>query len=59
MRIDPCPGCGQHINIASDHAPGCTTRSLEEKIGEEQAQKVEHALANHDEAKPHPRGETK
>lgn len=24
MRIDPCKGCGEMIDIASDHAPDCT-----------------------------------
>lgn len=23
MRIDPCKDCGEHVNINSDHAPGC------------------------------------
>lgn len=23
MRIDPCPHCGYHINIVSDHGWGC------------------------------------
>jgi len=24
MRIDRCIGCGERVDIASDHAPGCT-----------------------------------
>jgi hypothetical protein len=23
MRIDPCPDCGEHVNIVSDHLPTC------------------------------------
>lgn len=26
MRIDPCPDCGEHVNINTDHAPGCPHR---------------------------------
>jgi hypothetical protein len=26
MRIDRCAGCGEYIDIASDHKPECPTR---------------------------------
>jgi DnaJ-class molecular chaperone len=26
MRIDRCKGCGEYIDIASDHKPECPTR---------------------------------
>ena len=26
MRIDACEECGEHVNIASDHAGGCSRR---------------------------------
>jgi hypothetical protein len=28
MRIDPCPDCGEHVNINSDHDLLCPRRQL-------------------------------
>lgn len=32
MRIDRCKGCGEYIDIASDHAPGCTRNQSTEAL---------------------------
>lgn len=44
MRIDKCMGCGQHINIASDHAKGCRVDTKVKDSVSEQASKDYQAL---------------
>lgn len=34
MRINPCPGCGEYVDIASDHAADCPTRTPQREVHE-------------------------
>ncbi|QGZ16963.1 helix-turn-helix DNA-binding domain protein [Arthrobacter phage LittleTokyo] len=41
MRIDPCRECGEYVDIASDHAAGCSRRSGRGAAGTAAALSVE------------------
>lgn len=32
MRIDRCKGCGEYIDIASDHKPGCAREAMNDPV---------------------------